>query len=138
MTLRGPSIWIRTAFFKPEPDEARVMNPGRSGHALARWLSEQLKGTGVPVQSVDPDDWGWRLTLATKPHLVWLACGMRWGSPDEWAVYVVAETSLFQTLFGRVDLKPEVRRLHQLLYPIMQRAPGVTETWLEDEPDWMS
>jgi len=58
--------------------------------------------------------------------MLWLACGDRGGSTTEWTVYPVAELSLLQRLFNRVDPAPEIERLNTHLGELVPLIPGVT------------
>jgi hypothetical protein len=69
--------------------------------------------------------------LRQKPYLLWLACGNRDGSTTEWGAYVVAEPSLAQRLFRRVDRGLEVTRLSALLEQIVLSIPGASNHSVE-------
>ena len=47
-------------------------------------------------------------------------------SPLEWTVYPVAELSVLQRLFNRVDPTPEIERLNTHLAELVPAIPGVT------------
>lgn len=64
--------------------------------------------------------------ISRKPFMLWLACSNTDGSTDEWMVYPVAELSVTQRLFKRVDPAPELERLRVHLAEVVPLIPGVT------------
>ena len=122
----GPQVNFTSDFFKPIPGEEEHTNPGCYGQALAAWLAERLQERGVPVEGVIPEDFGWVVMVSRKPFMLWLACSNTDGSTDEWMVYPVAELSVTQRLFKRVDPAPELERLRVHLAEVVPLIPGVT------------
>jgi len=120
----GPTYFITSRHFKVEPGEDEETNPGRFGKAFAAWVAAQLKSRGEPVESIVPEDFGWCVVVSNRPVRYWIACGNREESDHEWGAYVVAEPSLVQRLFKRVNVKPEVGRLSAVLRGILVDAPG--------------
>jgi len=94
-------VTFETEFFKPEPGEEEMTNPGRFGQALAVWLQQQLGARGVAVEGVVSEDVGWVVMVSRKPFMLWLGCGNTDGSTTEWSVFPVAEVPFFQRLFKR-------------------------------------
>lgn len=78
------------------------------------------------MEGVIPEDFGWVVMIAHKPFMLWLACGNTDGSTTEWTVYPVAELSVLQRLFNRVDPAPEIERLSAHLAELVPAIPGVT------------
>lgn len=119
-------VTFTTDFFKPIPGEDEQTNPARFGKALAEWLAERLKERGMPVEGVIPEDFGWVVMVARKPFMLWLGCGNTDGSTTEWSVFPVAESSLIQRLFRRIDPNSEVERLRAHLAELVPLIPGVS------------
>jgi len=122
----GPQVTFTTDFFKPIPGEDEQTNPGRFGKALAEWLAERLKERGVSVEGVIPEDFGWVVMVARKPFMLWLGCGNTDGSTTEWSVFPVAEPSLMQRLFRRIDPTSEVEKLKAHVAELVPLIPGVS------------
>lgn len=121
----GPQVTFSSEFFKPIPGEDEQTNPGRFGKALAEWLAERLKERGVSVEGVIPEDFGWVVMVARKPFMLWLGCGNMDGSTTEWSVFPVAEPSLMQRLFRRIDPTSEVEKLKAHVAELVPLIPGV-------------
>lgn len=64
--------------------------------------------------------------VSRTPFMLWLACSNTDGSTSEWTVYPVAELSVLQRLFKRVDPAPEIEWLRAHLAELVPSAPGVT------------
>ena len=122
----NPQVTFQTDFFKPISGEDEETNPGRYGKALAQWLAEQLEKRGVTVEGVIPEDFGWVVMLSRKPYMLWLGCGNTDGTTNEWSVFPVAETSMLQRLFKRVDPAPEIEKLKVHLSELLPSIPGVS------------
>ncbi len=122
----GPQVTFTSDFFKPVPGEEEQTNPGCYGKAWATWLAERLQERGVPVEGVIPEDFGWIVMISRKPFMLWLACSNTEDSTNEWMVYPVAELSVTQRLFKRVDPAPELERLRSHLAELVPLIPGVT------------
>ena len=121
----GPQVSFTSDFFKPLAGEEEHTNPGCYGQALATWLAERLQERGVPVEGVIPEDFGWVVMVSRKPFMLWLACSNTEDSTHEWMVYPVAELSLLQRLFNRVDPTPEIERLNTHLAELVLSIPRV-------------
>ncbi len=117
---------FQTDFFQPERGEEEETNPGRYGKALAQWLTEKLKERGVAVEGIVPEDFGWVVMVSRKPLKLWLGCGNTDGSSNEWSVFPVAEPSMIQRLFRRVNPAAEVEKLRAHLAELVPSIPGVS------------
>lgn len=128
---QGRNILVQTPFFKIEPGEDAHTNPGCYGRALANWLSERFRSHREPVEGVIAEDWGWCLMLTRKPYMLWIGCRNEPDSTDTWVAFAVAEPSLFQRLFKRIDAKADLDRIEKSLFEIMQSVPDATRVWTE-------
>ena len=122
----NPQVTFQTDFFKPIAGEEDATNPDRYGKALAQWLAERLKERGVGVVGIVPEDFGWVVMVSRKPFKLWLGCGNTDGSTNEWSVFPVAEPSMIQRLFRRVNLEPELENLRAHLADLIPLIPGVS------------
>ncbi|WP_247305466.1 hypothetical protein [Ralstonia pseudosolanacearum] len=118
-------VVFRTPFFQPIDGEDRETNPGVYGKALARWLTEALAARGVTAHDVIPEDFGWVVMVSRDPCLLWYGCGNVEGSTDTWAIFPVAEPSVLQRLFHRVDVDAEASRLEVHLRALVPTIPQV-------------
>src|SRR5262245_48511918 len=98
-------VTFESDYFRPTPGEDQKTNPGCYGRSLALWFVEQLRARGLAVEDAIPEDFGWVVVVSRKPFLLWLSCGNVDGSQNEWIVYPVAEPSLMQRLFKRIDTR---------------------------------
>ena len=123
-------ITFQTDFFKPIEGEEEETNPGRYGKQLAEWLAEKLQERGIVVEGVIPEDFGWVVMVSRKPFMLWLGCGNTDGSITEWSVFPVAEPSIFQRIFKRVNPASEVEKLKVHVAELVASIPGVSNvTW---------
>lgn len=122
----GPQVTFTADFFTPLPGEEEQTNPGCYGQALAQWMADRLRERGVSVEGLIPEDFGWVVMISRRPFMLWLACSNTDGSIIEWTVYPVAELSVMQRLFKRVDPAPELERLRTHLAELVPLIPGVT------------
>ena len=122
----GPQVTFSSEFLKPTPGEDEQTNPGRFGEALAEWLAERLVERGGSVEGVIPEDFGWVVMVSRKPFMLWLGCGNTEGCTTEWSVFPVAEPSLMQRLFRRVDPTYELEKLKAHLAELVPIIPGVS------------
>ncbi|OKA45331.1 hypothetical protein BH759_21340 [Ralstonia solanacearum] len=120
-------VVFRTPFFQPIEGEDRETNPGVYGKALARWLVDALAARGVTAHDVIPEDFGWAVMVSHQPCLLWFGCGNVDGSTDTWTIFPVAEPSVLQRLFHRVDIDAEAGRLGAHLRALVPGIPQVAE-----------
>jgi hypothetical protein len=129
--VQGPNHVIRTTEFPIQSGEDAETNPGVFGRALADYLVTQIRDRGVDVERVIPEDFGYCIMLKRKPLRLWIACGNRAGSTDEWIAFAVSEGSLLGRFVGNIHPALEVDRISEMLGEIMRAAPGVESYSLE-------
>jgi hypothetical protein len=120
----GPTYFITSRHFQVESGEDEETNPSRYGKSFAAWVAAELRSHGESVEDILAEDFGWSVVVCSRPVRYWIACGNREGSDSEWGAYVVAEPTLVQRLFKRVNVKPEVARLSAVLRGLLVGAPG--------------
>jgi hypothetical protein len=98
---------------------------------LANYLAAQIRGRGVDVERVIPEDFGYCIMLKRKPLRLWIACGNRAGGTDEWIAFAVAEGGLLGRVVGKIHPAQEIDRISEMLGEIMRAAPGVESYSLE-------
>ena len=123
--MQGPSHIIRTSALSIARDEDTDTNPGVFGRSLANYLATQMRARGWNVESIIPEDFGYCVMLARKPLMLWIACGNRNGSTDEWIAFAVAEGGLLKRALGEESPSAEFDRVSDALGEIMKSAPGV-------------
>jgi hypothetical protein len=131
---QSEQYWVSTPFFTAEPGEEAETNPGRYGRAMARWLAEKLRERGQSVEEVFGEDWGWCIMLSTRPYRLWVGCGNRFGTENEWGAFVEAEPSLLQRARRSTDIRQAVQRVALMVEEILGQVPGTTRSWKEDAP----
>lgn len=131
--MQGPNHVIRTTEFPIRPEEDEETNPGVYGRALADYLVDQIRGRGVDVERVIPEDFGYCIMLERKPLRLWIACGNRAGRTDEWIAFAVAEGGLLGRTVGNSHPAQEIERISEMLGAIMRAAPGVDSYSLETD-----
>ena len=134
MTSLQPQVWVESEAFVVQPGEDERTNPGRYGLAFSQWIADQFRAAGVVVQDVIPEDFGWCVLLGGHPFRLWVGCGNEDGSTKDWGAFAVAEPSLSQRLFKRVDTGPALEKTTMQLREFMKRAPGAVRTWEESIP----
>lgn len=125
-------LTFTTDFFKPVEGEEEQTNPGIFGQQLSEWLSAELKKRGLPIEGAVAEDFGWAVIVSRTPVLLWLACGNTDGTTNEWNIYPVAEPSLFQRLFKRVDPTPELNAIWDHVRSVVPTIPGVKDIRWEE------
>jgi hypothetical protein len=129
--MQGPSYIIRTSAFSIERDEDTDTNPGVFGHSLANYVAAQMRARGWNVESIIPEDFGYCVMLARKPLMLWIACGNRNESTDEWMAFAVAEGGPLRRARGKENSSAELDRVSNALGEIMKSAPGVETYFVE-------
>lgn len=67
--------WFRSTRFQIVEGEVLDTGPGIYGRQLAYWLRDGLIEAGYRSAEVEPENWGWCIVVARRPHLLWVGCG---------------------------------------------------------------
>jgi hypothetical protein len=129
--VQGPIHVIRTTSFPIQAGEDKETNPGVYGRAFADHLVTQIRGRGVDVEGVIPEDFGYCIMLSRKPLRLWIACGNRAGRKDEWIAFAVTEGGLVGQVIGKIHPAREIERVSEMLDAILRSTPGVESYSLE-------
>ena len=98
---QSPLLEFESSAFPVVPGEDEETNPGIHGKALAQWLAEQLRASGVPAGEVVPEDFGWCIRVDSKPNSLYVACASTGERPDQWRVFAFAEGGVLARLLGK-------------------------------------
>jgi hypothetical protein len=90
-----------------------------------------MRSRGWSVEGVIPEDFGYCVMVLRKPFTLWIGCGNRRESTNEWMAFVVAEGARLRRLLRMLDPSKEVSRVSDVLGEIMKSAPGVEEYIVE-------
>jgi hypothetical protein len=118
--------------FAVAPDEDKETNPGIYGKSLALWLAEQLRSTGLPVGEVIAEDFGWCVPVKATPQASYIACAATEEKPDQWRVFVFAESGLIARLRGQDRSAEAVAAVFAAVRRCLESAPNVRG--LREEP----
>ena len=129
--MQGPNHVIRATGFLIQPGEDAETNPGVYGRALADYLVTQIRGRGVDVEMVIPEDFGYCIMLKRRPMRLWIACANRGGCTDEWIAFAVAEGGFLGRVMGNIHPAQQIDRISAMLGEITKAAPGVESYSLE-------
>jgi hypothetical protein len=122
---QSPLLGFESTAFPAEAGEDLRTNPGILGKALAHWLSEQLRGRGVPAGEPIAEDFGWCVPVESTPHTLYVACANEEGSSTRWKVFAFAEGGLVARLLGRDRSAESVAALFASLEEILRDASVV-------------
>lgn len=142
MTDTPQGFWFTSTLFEVEAGEDEETSPGRYGRQLARWLAERLRERGHDVESVTPEDWGWRVACRSGPHRTVAACGnVDDAGPDAaavappatviWHCFPVAEAPLWRRWLQGSQVAQSVGTFNRTLREIFESEPRIK---LTDEP----
>jgi hypothetical protein len=94
--MQSPLLEFDSSAFAIIPGEDEETNPEIYGKALALWLAEQLRATGVPAGDVFAEDFGWCVPIDAKPHALHVVCASMGDAnageqQNHWGVFAFAE-----------------------------------------------
>lgn len=124
---QSPLLEFECEAFAVIPGEDTETNPGIHGKALARWLAEQLRATGVPAGDVIAEDFGWCVLVESKPHSLYVACASTGEQPNQWRVFAFAEGGVMARLLGKDKSAESLASLFAAVRRCLESAPTVRE-----------
>ena len=116
---------FRSGDFPADPDEHRVVNPGRHGRRLANHIAEGLRRAGWRVVEPDAEDWGWRVEVRGHGFPLWVGCGNVDGEEGDFLVFVEPDTPTVRRWFRTIDARPAAQALHDAVRAILSAAGEV-------------
>ena len=126
---KSPILKFTSEAFAIAPGEDEATNPGIFGKALAEWIREQLRASGLSTSAIVAEDFGWCVPIASAPYSLYVACG---GGPstEEWHVFAFVEGGLIHRLFGQDRSDELLATLFSTLQTCLQSSSivqGLTE-----------
>jgi hypothetical protein len=122
---QSPLLIFESSAFAIVPGEDQQTNPGIYGSALAHWLAETLRTSGVPVRRVIAEDFAWCVRVESQPHALYVVCASTDETADEWRVFVFAEGGLLARLLGMDKSAEAVSSLFAAVRRCLETAPAV-------------
>jgi hypothetical protein len=128
---QSPLLIFESSAFAIVPGEDEQTNPGIYGSALANWLAEELRATGVPAGTVIAEDFGWCIRVESKPHALYVVCASTGETPDQWEVFVFVEGGLLARMLGNDSRAESVSLLFAAVRRCLEKAPVVRSLRIE-------
>ena len=128
-------VEFRSDKFPPYEDEEEQINPGLWGKRLGEYLKEKLKIEGVEIGELNPEDWGWRLSVKNDSFSLWIGCGHYQEYPDGYICFVGSDKPFVRKLFKKIDTTQQVSRVVKALNNVLTSDPDITNIrwWDENE-----
>ena len=79
----------------------------------------------VSIGDVIPEDFGWCIRVASRPHSLYVACAGFGEPPDCWRVFAFAERGVIARLFGRDRSAESVASLFAAVRRCLESTPAV-------------
>lgn len=130
---------FKSKLFLIEKGEDEETNPCIYGKNFSKWLADRLVENGYPDAVNDPEDWGWAVSVATKPFYLFAACSSFLDHqqeidceyiplPDEvvWQCYISVEKPFFRNPFRKLEAGPAMERLKRVVFDILDSTDGIT------------
>ena len=126
-------LCFTTSKFGVEPGEEERTNPGRYGKQLAEWIKEKLILKDHHIeQDIIPEDWGWLVMVQRKPFPLWVGCGNKDGSTEQWMVFVETEPNYLQKLLKKADPDSLLIQLQEEVEQIVNEDPAISNAAWEE------
>ena len=133
MAAQSPILEFESSAFPVTAGEDGATNPGIHGKALAQWLGEQLRATGLPAGDVIAEDFGWCVPVSSQPHALYVACASGDDAPNHWRVFTFAEGGVMARLFGKDTRAESVASLFAAVRRCLASNPTISNLREEDE-----
>lgn len=124
-------VTFKSSAFQAELDEEELINPGRHGRRLAKFMREQLTTRGWKVREPYAEDWGFRVEIDHPAFDLWLGCGNVDDSPGEYLVFIEPQRPfILKFPFKKISTVEDVTRLREAVRAILEESPECQEvTW---------
>lgn len=122
---QSPLLEFQSTAFAVVPGEDDGTNPGIFGESLAKWLLQQLRQKGCAVGEVIAEDFGWCVSLGSKPHKLYVACASVEEEPSYWRVFVFTEGGFVSRMLGRDISAESLTTAFVAVREVLQSSPHV-------------
>ena len=111
-------VTFRASGFNTSTEHDDFINPGNFGEDVARWLRDELRARGFPVdEEIGQEDFGWYFSFACAGQKFDIVLGYQFDDRI-WIAWVERSVGLIATMFGRrtrgVSLDPLIAIHHVL------------------------
>lgn len=71
--MKSETTYFVSEEFQPEPREELETGPNIFGKQLAYWIKRGFEREGIPICSIQPQEWGRRINVKNPSH-IWIGC----------------------------------------------------------------
>lgn len=129
--MHSPVISFTSDQFHPIHGEEEDTNPGVIGKALAMWLSNRMRESGIETGPIVPEDFAWCITVPTNRFPLYVSCANCPGREGHWQICAFSDAGvLANALFGG-RVKDHVETLHGQLQQLVQESKGLSNICVE-------
>ena len=123
---------FNSALLKDPDGQGNTFNPDIHGRKLAEFLAKEFGARGFDGTVIE-EDWGWMVSLKSQPFALWLGCGSYEDDAD-WLVFIEPSTPVIRKWLAKIDTRPEVAAISELLEEILVTKGGATNLkWWSDQ-----
>jgi hypothetical protein len=103
------------------------------GEKISRLLAEHLPEQGFRVQSVEPEDWGWKVQISNEAFPLWIGCGHYEEYADGHLCFIEPSKPYVRRWLKRISTSEQVERLAMALENVVRSQPGTYDArWWAD------
>ena len=126
-----PVIFFKSDSFPEREEEEYTINPGLFGEALAEYLQENLKKAGFPVEDIGSEDFGMYVPITNKDFRIYIYCVNEYETTNEFRIDFDPNNHTLTKWFKKIDTRPVMEPLIQVVTEILRNDPSVTEIRFE-------
>ncbi len=97
---QSPILRFESSAFAIVPGEQQATNPGITGKALAEWIREELRASGLSVGAPIAEDFGWCVPVKSATYSLYVTC-VNDSPPGHWQVFAFVEGGLVDRLLRK-------------------------------------
>lgn len=133
LTDMRTNIQFQSSAFPAFASEDEDINPGVFGKRLADYLASELPARGLHVESVDYEDWGWRIDLRNEAFPLWIGCSNYDEFPDGFICHIHPSKPYVSRWFKKVPTGETVERVANALEAALANHSDVHALrWLDE------